>query len=1753
MNLNLQINACHPERLESFLNGELQGEEEREFTGHLNVCENCRRSLEQQAADPEAWTEAENLLKPSKFDGFGVDEVSGLTAVQQSKRQPLQIQNVLAALGPTDDPEMLGRLGGYEVSGVVGAGGMGVVLKAIDKSLDRTVAIKVLAPHLATSGAARKRFAREAKAAAAVLHPNVIAIHSVSNDESLPYLVMPYVRGTSLQKRLDREGPLALQEILRIGAQIAAGLAAAHAQGLVHRDIKPANILLEDGVERVTITDFGLARAVDDATITHSGVIAGTPQYMSPEQARGEAVDGRSDLFSLGSVLYAICAGRPPFRAETTYGVMRRITDDEPTPIREVNSEIPGWLCLIIAKLMSKPAVDRFASAAEVSELFEKCLAHVQQPAAVPLPAFLLPPPNKSRFSFISRRSLGVFTMIAALGLGFLGMFLWQSSEAPDIGGKWAGEEWGDVVLEKQEPGEYEGTYTDTFKNKPGTIQLKWSRLERRFNGTWREDDVRFGKISVRLVDDEIRGAWTTNKKSDINPGTPKLADLLWKRSNRPTEPAVIPRDSLAKGDELRFTKTQELVLSMDSLKFMLDLDTGKTMDSPANIRPEQKQMDIHPNQIQPYHYPTALSGVGLEGREVKSSDWTASAADVCRALAGDAVEPLTHMDLGPEKNPTYYFKTRDSTYGVLQLLELVDEPKGIRLRYKTVETVSATARNWIEMFQGKADDSPAYGQMLGDLQLGVQIKGDQRKFLIGDELKFEYVIKNVGERQVQFEYEPLHPSGHAPRIRNERGQPESITGVVTTFSRPTNSVTLHPGEIHRIPYSVFLGKRTEGSLVPPWEFPTPGQYALDGSLGIEVLSPESPDKKIVASLTTGVVAFEVVAEPADDSQPNEPKISSKSDSAGPIQEGDTFVVEIHSGRGVKQQELSKLVASLNALPGVKVNIHEGGDGDAIKAAFVRDPTNGGKQDAVQSRKLFSLRAAIGDALRANKVKSIRWIQANGKLQDGPGPRTVPTERTAINPKITLSSTEKSVALVQESEYQRFEGTWRISLRTIDQAVELREFGKDGKHVIKDRQMGDARISLDPSKTPREIDLTYTEGPNKGNVLHGIYEWVDDAKGEKFVRVSFSTNLSKPGEGAANRPKDFEERARVDFAIWEQTVAGDAQGGVSRDPIGSTGAVELPKDEAKQIVEQMRGISMQLAPGPRSDGKPDPKEERKQEIIDQLRQLGGKAVPALVLALGDSDVQMRRNAELVMIHLAGPYDSKPRIDIKEALPALLKATEDPDADVRAWAAHAIAEIGPGAKEAIPALIKLLQGQSEGGRNTSCMALGAIGPEAKDALPALRKALDDPSKDVRQFAQAAIKRIELAAGEKIPQKEKPATDPYDAASPKQLYHFPIGSNVSSLAYSEDGKLFAIANGNTSFPVPEGWKRVVEIRDADTGKTVVSLQLSTPEEDAILAATEGLPHLEAGPLAFSPDGTLLAVGTGLGQVKLFNSRTGELVLSLDDEQAKLAEKETPEKLKSLKRAMGGVGSLVFSPDGSLLAMSGSSFEDAARNWGGQRRLGRLATGAGRLKIWEVKTGMLKQDLAGFSHANMVAFSHDGNLLACAGLWLTNSDHGTGVIVWNPQTGEKLRTITQEANGGTHAIAFSPVKNQLVIGARIFDRENDTSTTTISLAYPLSGITEWQRTFPGWANPKSFSPDGKSVVALCGSESIQFLETETGNVQQEIKCADYIPAKPRQGGQWNDFAISPKSLRLAIAGVDKERKGSIEIWNFPGRATP
>jgi len=294
-------------------------------------------------------------------------------------------------LQPADRPELLGMLGVYEVREVIGAGGMGVVLAAYEPALHRLVAIKVMAPALAGSALARQRFKREAQAAAAVCHDHIVAVHAVSETAGLPYLVMQYVPGESLQSRLDRSGPLELREILRIGLQTASGLAAAHAQGLIHRDIKPANLLLENGLARVKITDFGLARMTDDVSLTQNGMLAGTPEYMAPEQARGEMLDHRGDLFSLGSALYAMCTGAPPFRGSTTLAVVRRVCDEEPAPIRSLNPDIPEWLESLVARLMAKDPADRIQSATEVAALLEAYLHHLQQPQTTPVPQLPAP------------------------------------------------------------------------------------------------------------------------------------------------------------------------------------------------------------------------------------------------------------------------------------------------------------------------------------------------------------------------------------------------------------------------------------------------------------------------------------------------------------------------------------------------------------------------------------------------------------------------------------------------------------------------------------------------------------------------------------------------------------------------------------------------------------------------------------------------------------------------------------------------------------------------------------------------------------------------------------------------------------------------------------------------------------------------------------------------------------------------------------------------------------------------------------------------------------------------------------------------------------------------------------------------------------------------------------------------------------------------------------------------------------------
>jgi serine/threonine protein kinase/formylglycine-generating enzyme required for sulfatase activity len=341
--------------------------------------------LQEIVADGDFWKSAAENLSDGEAEGPGLERVVEELQYQSpedAEEMGEAIELKLSFIDPPTEPGTIGRLKHYDILRVAGRGGMGIVLKAFDRTLRRVVAVKMLAPHLAGNAQARQRFVREGRAAAAICHEHVVTIHAV--EESPPFIVMQYVKGETLEARIHRNGSLEVREAIRIAKQIAQGLAAAHTQGVVHRDIKPANILLENGVARVRITDFGLARAVDDASLTQSGVVAGTPQYMAPEQANGDAVDERADLFSLGSVLYTLLAGHAPFRATTTMGVLKRLCDNTARPIREINPEVPEWLVMMINRLHAKRPADRYQSAQEVADVLERGLASLQNGAAAP-------------------------------------------------------------------------------------------------------------------------------------------------------------------------------------------------------------------------------------------------------------------------------------------------------------------------------------------------------------------------------------------------------------------------------------------------------------------------------------------------------------------------------------------------------------------------------------------------------------------------------------------------------------------------------------------------------------------------------------------------------------------------------------------------------------------------------------------------------------------------------------------------------------------------------------------------------------------------------------------------------------------------------------------------------------------------------------------------------------------------------------------------------------------------------------------------------------------------------------------------------------------------------------------------------------------------------------------------------------------------------------------------------------------------
>lgn len=391
--------------LSSFDLGELPDKRFEEISEHLDTCASCAGRFERLAQVPDPMFEHLRIPLPLEIiqEDSEVVRLIGRTEslldtsfpkitenVQSIKRpNKLEVDELVKALLRPAESDELGRLGHYRVLEVLGIGGMGVVFKAEDTHLKRFVALKVMLPHHSSSGnSSVERFLREAQVAAAINHDNVVTIHQVSCDGEIPYLAMQLLQGESLSNRLAKESSVPILDVCRIARETAEGLAAAHNKGLMHRDIKPENIWLESSRDRVKIVDFGLARADgDEANLTETGTVVGTPSYLSPEQTRGMQGDERSDLFSLGVVIYQVLTGVRPFHRSSTLAILRAIDSDTPPPPSDLRDDIPPALSALVMKLLEKDPQQRFQTARDVVLAIKSIERSITQPSdASPLP-----------------------------------------------------------------------------------------------------------------------------------------------------------------------------------------------------------------------------------------------------------------------------------------------------------------------------------------------------------------------------------------------------------------------------------------------------------------------------------------------------------------------------------------------------------------------------------------------------------------------------------------------------------------------------------------------------------------------------------------------------------------------------------------------------------------------------------------------------------------------------------------------------------------------------------------------------------------------------------------------------------------------------------------------------------------------------------------------------------------------------------------------------------------------------------------------------------------------------------------------------------------------------------------------------------------------------------------------------------------------------------------------------------------------
>jgi WD40 repeat protein/serine/threonine protein kinase len=528
----------------------LSREDAARLARHLAICPRCAETVEHLR---ESDTLAEQTCARANANGNPAPEprldrstdapVEGTPTVDLDDAESpvggglssvaLATEEIYEFLLPAINGNARVTLGAYRIIRLIGRGATGIVLEGEDLQLGRRVAMKVLKPPLAASAVAVRRFLREARATAALTHDHIVPIYHVGRDRGAPYLVMPLLAGETLEQRMQREGTIAITEVLRIGREVAEGLAAAHEHGLIHRDIKPGNLWLEAGTGRVRILDFGLARLEDEERqLSQAGCTIGTPGYMAPEQARGETAGPPADLFSLGCVLYRLSTGSPPFAGASSHQVLVALQEHTPRSPLGINKELPPAFCELVLQLLAKDPAKRPASAREVIDR----IAALEEGSSQPVLR------KKS-----SRQRIALFALIAILLFGAAALVY---GVAPGVYRLTTNR--GDLVIETNDPDvevvikDQTGKIIDRTGKREILLKAGEYEVECRITDSAGEQHFLTRHLQIRRGERLVVDARLEPPNLALNAAEKSLRDLEGRAANPGSDREAVRRDLLA-------------------------------------------------------------------------------------------------------------------------------------------------------------------------------------------------------------------------------------------------------------------------------------------------------------------------------------------------------------------------------------------------------------------------------------------------------------------------------------------------------------------------------------------------------------------------------------------------------------------------------------------------------------------------------------------------------------------------------------------------------------------------------------------------------------------------------------------------------------------------------------------------------------------------------------------------------------------------------------------------------------------------------------------------------------------------------------------------------------------------------------------------------------------------------------------------------------------------------------------------------